>query len=101
MDVIISNCVINLAPDKLKVFKDAYRVLRERGRMYISDIVLLKELSESQKNDEGLLSGCVAGALLRDDYLKKIEKAGFKVKVLSEDKDISERQYKGIALRKH
>ena len=98
VDVIISNCVINLAPDKLRVFKDAYRVLREGGRMYISDIVLLKELSESQKNDEGLLSGCVAGALLRDDYLEKIEKAGFKVKILSEDRDISERQYKGIAL---
>ena len=98
VDVIISNCVINLAPDKLKVFNDAYRVLKEGGRMYISDIVLLKELSESQKSDEGLLSGCVAGALLRDDYLEKIEKAGFKVKILSEDIDISGRQYKGIAL---
>jgi SAM-dependent methyltransferase len=98
IDVIISNCVINLAPDKSKVFKDAHRVLRDGGRMYVSDLVILKELSEAQKNDKALLSGCVAGALLKDDYLNKIEKAGFKVKILSEDKDISERQYKGIAL---
>lgn len=98
VDMVISNCVINLAPDKLKVFKDAHRVLRQNGKMYVSDIVLLKELDDSQKNDKDLLSGCVAGALLKDDYLGKLEKAGFKVKVLSEDKEISERQYNGIAL---
>jgi len=98
VDVLISNCVINLAPDKLKVFKDAHRVLKQNGKMYVSDIVLLKELDDSQKNDKDLLSGCVAGALLKDDYLGKLEKAGFKVKVLSEDKEISERQYNGIAL---
>ena len=73
VDVIISNCVINLAPDKLKVFKEANRVLKNGGKMYISDIVLLKELNEQQKNDEDLLSGCVAGALLKDDYLSKIK----------------------------
>jgi len=98
VDVVISNCVINLAPDKSKVFKDAHRVLKQNGKMYVSDIVLLKELDASQKNDKDLLSGCVAGALLKDDYLGKLEKAGFKVKVLSEDKEISERQYNGIAL---
>ena len=98
VDVVISNCVINLAPDKSKVFKDAHRVLKQDGKMYVSDIVLLKELDASQKNDKDLLSGCVAGALLKDDYLGKLEKAGFKVKVLSEDKEISERQYNGIAL---
>jgi len=98
IDVIISNCVINLAPDKSKVFNEAYRVLRKGGKIYLSDIVLLKELSEKQKNDKELLSGCVAGALLKKDYLRKIETAGFKVKILAEDKEISERQYQGIAL---
>jgi arsenite methyltransferase len=98
VDVVISNCVINLSPDKAKVFREAYRVLRDGGRMYVSDIVLLKELSEEQKNDRELLCGCVAGALLKEDYVRKIEKAGFEVEVLSEDKEISENQYGGIAL---
>jgi arsenite methyltransferase len=98
IDIIISNCVINLAPDKSKVFNEAYRVLRNGGRMYVSDIVLLKELSDEQKKNVELLSGCVAGALLKDDYLRKIEMAGFEVKILSEDKEISERQYQGIVL---
>lgn len=98
VDIVISNCVINLAPDKSKVFNEAYRVLRNGGRMYVSDIVLLKELSDKQKNDRELLSGCVAGALLKDDYVRKIEMAGFEVKIVSEDKAISERQYHGIAL---
>jgi SAM-dependent methyltransferase len=98
IDVIISNCVINLAPDKSKVFNEAHRVLRKGGKIYLSDIVLLKELSARQKNDKELLSGCVAGALLKKDYLRKIETAGFEVKILAEDKEISERQYQGIAL---
>jgi ArsR family transcriptional regulator len=66
--------------------------------MYVSDIVLLRELSSQQKNDKELLSGCVAGALLKNDYIRKIEEAGFEVKILSEDKEISQRQYNGIAL---
>jgi len=98
VDVVISNCVINLAPDKTKVFKEVSRVLKMGGRMYVSDIVLLKNLSETQKNNEELIAGCVGGALLKDDYLKIIEGAGFSVKVLSEDKDISKRQYQGIPL---
>lgn len=98
IDVIITNCVINLSPEKLKVFKEAHRVLRKNGRLYVSDIVLLGKLTEKQKNDPDLLSGCVAGALLKQDYLDIIEKAGFKVRILSEDKSISKTQYKGIAL---
>lgn len=98
IDVIISNCVINLAPDKSKVFKEAYRTLRKGGKIYISDIVLLKDLSEEQRNDEKLIAGCVGGALLKDDYLKIIKDAGFEVKILSEDKDISKRQYQGTPL---
>ena len=98
VDVVISNCVINLAPDKLKVFKEAYRVLKNGGKMYVSDIVLLKELSEELRNDKELLCSCVAGALLKQDYIDKIKQAGFKVKIIAEDKDISKRQYGGIAL---
>jgi len=90
--------VINLAPDKLKVFKEAYRVLKNGGKMYVSDIVLLKELSEAQKNDETLVCGCVGGALLKEGYIDKMRQAGFKVKIIAEDKDISETQYGGIAL---
>jgi arsenite methyltransferase len=98
VDVVISNCVINLAPDKAKVFSEAYRVLRSGGSMYVSDIVLLKELSDKQRNDRELLCGCVASALLKDDYVREIEKAGFEVKILAEDKEISEVQYHGMAL---
>jgi ArsR family transcriptional regulator len=98
VDVIISNCVINLAPDKAKVFAEGYRVLRPGGRMYVSDIVLLGKLSPAQRADENLIAGCVGGALLKKDYLKIIRKAGFKVRVLSEDKEISKRQYQGAAL---
>jgi len=98
VDVIISNCVINLAPDKDKVFSESYRVLKQGGKMFVSDIVLLGELTEEQKKDEGLLTGCVAGALQKQDYLKKIRDAGFEVKILNEDVDISKRQYEGIPL---
>jgi len=98
VDVIISNCVINLAPDKLKVFREGHRVLRDGGRMYISDIVLLEELPEEKRNDHELLAGCVGGALLKDDYLEKMKEAGLEVKILEEDRDISKRQYDGIAL---
>jgi len=98
IDVVISNCVVNLAPDKSKVFREVYRALKKGGRMYISDIVLLGNLSPEQKKSEELIVGCVGGALLRDEYLKIIKDSGFMVKVLSEDKDISKRQYQGIPL---
>lgn len=98
VNLIISNCVINLAPDKSKVFAEAYRVLSKEGKMYISDIVLLKELSEEQRGNEALIAGCVGGALLKDDYLKIVKKAGFKVKILSENKSISKEQYQGAPL---
>ncbi|HOZ16448.1 MAG TPA: arsenite methyltransferase [Candidatus Portnoybacteria bacterium] len=98
VDIIITNCVINLTPDKAKTFAEAYRVLKPGGKIYVSDIVLLEELSEEQKNDKDLLSGCVAGALLKEDYLNKIKNAGFKVNILYENKKISKEQYNGINL---
>jgi SAM-dependent methyltransferase len=98
VDVVVSNCVINLAPNKDAVFSEIFRVLKENGRMFVSDIVLLGELTEEQKNDKDLIAGCVGGALQKDDYLRKIEGAGFKVRILGEDKKISKRQYDGIPL---
>jgi len=98
IDIIISNCVINLAPDKLRVFKEAYRVLKMTGKAYVSDIVLLGKLTEEQKCDEELIAGCVGGSLLKEDYLKAITDAGFKFRILDEDKEISKRQYQGINL---
>lgn len=77
IDAIISNCVINLAPDKEKVFKEAYRALKAGGRLMISDVVLTKPLPEKLKNDKELLVGCVSGAILKQDYLDLLKKAGF------------------------
>lgn len=77
IDVIISNCVINLAPDKEKVFKEAYRVLKTGGRLMVSDVVLVKPLPEELLNDKDLLIGCVSGAILKEDYLNLMKQAGF------------------------
>ena len=85
IDVIISNCVINLAPSKEKVFKEAYRVLKSGGRLMVSDVVLIKPLPEELKNDKELLIGCVSGAILKDDYLNLLKKAGFSnIKIIKE-----------------
>lgn len=85
VDVIISNCVINLSPEKDKVFKEAFRVLKPGGRMMISDIVLLSDLPESIKNSVLAYTGCIAGAMKRDDYLQSIKTSGFqRVEVLGE-----------------
>jgi len=86
VDVIISNCVINLSPDKDAVFREAYRVLRPGGRMVVSDIVIHGELPELIRNRLDAWAGCVAGALDESDYLDKIRAAGFAdVEVLSRD----------------
>ena len=98
VDVVISNCVINLAPDKEKVFKEAYRVLKKGGKLVASDIVLLDQLTEDQRKDETLICGCVGGALLKEDYLEKLRAVGFSVDILGEDTEISKRQYEGIPL---
>lgn len=87
VDVVISNCVINLSPDKPRVFREAFRVLKPGGRMVISDIVLNHPLPEELSTDTALYSACIAGAMLRDNYLKAIREAGFgKVDVIKEKK---------------
>ena len=77
VDVIISNCVINLSVDKPRVFREAYRVLKPGGRLMVSDIVLTKELPEIVKQSVQAYIGCVAGASLESEYLGAIEAAGF------------------------
>ena len=77
VDVVISNCVINLAPDKGKVFTEAYRVLKQGGRLMVSDIVLLKKLPDSIKNSVEAYIGCLSGAIMRDEYIGAITAAGF------------------------
>jgi arsenite methyltransferase len=85
VDVIISNCVINLVPDKKQAFKEAFRVLKPGGRLMVSDIVLLKELPDFIKESAEAYTGCVSGALLKEDYLGAIKSAGFReVNVIDE-----------------
>lgn len=86
VDVVISNCVINLSPDKAKVFKEAFRVLKPGGRLLISDIVLLKTLPESIKNNIEAYVGCISGAIMKDEYLQSIEKAGFQNVNIADEK---------------
>ena len=85
VDVVISNCVINLAPDKRKVFKEAFRVLKPGGRLMVSDIVLLKELPEFIKNSIEAYIGCLSGAIMKDEFIEAIKAAGFQeVSILDE-----------------
>jgi arsenite methyltransferase len=85
VDVIISNCVINLSPEKDRVFREALRVLRPGGRMLVSDLVLSKPLPKVLRESAEVYAACVAGAMLRNDYLQEIETAGFgRVEVVSE-----------------
>lgn len=85
VDVIISNCVINLAPDKARVFKEAFRVLKPGGRLMVSDIVLLKELPDFIRKSVQAYIGCISGAVMKDEYLEAVKAAGFqKVRIVDE-----------------
>jgi ubiquinone/menaquinone biosynthesis C-methylase UbiE len=85
VDLIISNCVINLSPDKARVFREAYRVLKPGGLLMVSDIVLTRELPEAVRTSVEAYASCIAGASLKDAYLDLIRKAHFSdVAVLEE-----------------
>lgn len=77
-DVILSNCVLNLVPDKQKAFSEIMRVLKPGGHFCVSDVVLKGDLPEKMRNDAGLYVGCVSGAMKVDEYLGIIERQGFK-----------------------
>ncbi len=85
VDVVISNCVINLAPNKRRVFEEAFRVLAPNGRLMVSDIVLLRELPKAVQKNVEAYAGCIAGAEIKEKYLELIRNAGFQnVNVLQE-----------------
>jgi SAM-dependent methyltransferase len=76
-DVVVSNCVMNLVPDKQKAFAETYRILKPGGHFSISDIVLQGELPDDLRNEAALYAGCISGAVQKEEYLKIIQDAGF------------------------
>lgn len=88
-DVIVSNCVLNLVPNKEKVINEIFRVLKPGGHFSISDIVLVGTLPDALKHDAEMYAGCVAGAIQKSEYLGFIEAAGFKNISLQKEKPIS------------
>jgi arsenite methyltransferase len=92
VDVVISNCVINLAPDKSQVLAEAFRVLKPGGRLAVSDVIVRGEVSPALRRDMELWVGCIAGALDETDYKAKLGAAGF------QDVDVETwRVYEGVA----
>jgi len=87
-DVVVSNCVMNLVPDKPKAFAEVYRILKPTGHFSISDIVLAGELPEKIKNAAEMYAGCVASAIQKEDYLNIIKNSGFKNILLQKEKPI-------------
>jgi SAM-dependent methyltransferase len=86
VDAVISNCVINLSPEKDQVFREVFRVLKTGGRLMVSDIVLLRELPGAIRESIAAYVGCVAGAVLKDRYLEAMRSAGFEdVQVIGQD----------------
>jgi ubiquinone/menaquinone biosynthesis C-methylase UbiE len=87
-DVIVSNCVLNLVPNKKVVFKEIFRVLKPNGHFNISDIVLTGELPEKIKSAAEMYAGCVSGAISKDEYLNEIKQANFQNIIIQKDKPI-------------
>ncbi|MBL7753709.1 MAG: arsenite methyltransferase [Chitinophagaceae bacterium] len=87
-DVVVSNCVMNLVPDKVKAFSEVFRILKPGGHFSISDIVLTGDLPERIRNAAEMYAGCVASAIQKEDYLRIIAEAGFKNVNLQKEKAI-------------
>lgn len=89
VDVIISNCVINLSPDKPRVFREAFRVLKPGGRIMISDLVLTKDLPDFLKDSIDAYISCLSGAIKKDEYLSSMTKAGFQDVTIQDERAFS------------
>lgn len=88
-DVIVSNCVLNLVPDKDKVFKEIFRVLKPGGHFSISDVVLIGNLPEALRNEAEMYAGCIAGAIQKEVYLELINANGFSNATIQKEKAIN------------
>lgn len=88
-DVVVSNCVLNLIPNKEQAFRETFRILKTGGHFSVSDIVLVGELPEGLRRNAEMYAGCVSGAIQKEDYLKIIEKTGFKNIRVQKDKRIT------------
>jgi ubiquinone/menaquinone biosynthesis C-methylase UbiE len=88
-DVVVSNCVINLVPDKKKAFSEVYRILKPKGHFSISDIVLKGDLPQSIKKEAEMYAGCVSGAIKKSDYLEILTDAGFVNITIQKEKQIT------------
>ena len=97
VDVVISNCVVNLSPDKKAVVREAFRVLKPGGRLAISDIVLRRPLSERTRGLIGLWTGCVAGAMVDADYQETLQAAGFEHVSITPTKVYEEEEVAALA----
>ncbi len=89
IDVVVSNCVLNLVPDKKKVFSEMYRVIKPGGHFSVSDIVLVGDIPEQFKADAEMYAGCVSGAIQKSEYLQFIKDAGFHEPVVQKVKPIN------------
>lgn len=87
-DVVVSNCVLNLVPDKEKAFAETLRILKPGGHFSISDVVISGDLPDAIKQDAEMYAGCVAGAIDKDDYLKIVKSTGFKNITVQKQKEI-------------
>ena len=88
IDVIVSNCVLNLVPDKRKAFSETFRVLKAGGHFSVSDVVLLGELPAGLKNDAEMYAGCVSGAIQQEDYMNIIMNTGFEAVSIQKERPI-------------
>ncbi|SKC81917.1 arsenite methyltransferase [Ohtaekwangia koreensis] len=88
-DVVVSNCVLNLVPNKKQAFAETFRVLKKGGHFSVSDIVLVGELPEGLKKSAEMYAGCVAGAIQKQEYLSIIEQAGFTNLIVQKEKRIT------------
>lgn len=88
VNVVVSNCVLNLVPDKKKAFSEIYRVLKDNAHFSVSDVVLLGDLPDKLKDSAEMYAGCVSGAIKKEEYLKIIKDSGFKKIEVQKEREI-------------